>query len=93
LNRIVWTAHALANVRAIRAYIAQFNPRAADELAARLIAAGNSLEMFPHRGRIVPRTDMRELVSISPYIIRYRVLRDEVVILRVRHSARRPTNP
>lgn len=93
MNRVVWTAYALANVRAIRAYIAQFHPRAADELAARLIAAGNSLVAFPHRGRPVKKTDMRELVSVSPYIIRYRVIRDEVVILRVRHSARRPTNP
>ena len=72
-NRVVWTAFALANVRAIRTYLGQLNPRAADELAARLIAAGNSLEMFPHRGRPVRRTDMRELLSVSPYIIRYRV--------------------
>lgn len=93
MNRVVWTAFALANVRAIRAYLAQFNPRAAEELAARLVEAGNSLDTFPHRGRPVPGTSMRELLSVSPYIIRYRVVRNEVVILRVRHGARRPTNP
>ncbi len=38
--------------------------------------------------------DMRELVTTYPYIIRYRMLRDdEVHILRVRHTSRRPTNP
>jgi plasmid stabilization system protein ParE len=36
---------------------------------------------------------MREFVSVSSHIIRYRVERDEVKILRVRHSARRPTSP
>jgi toxin ParE1/3/4 len=93
LSRVVWTAHALANLRAIRIYIAQFNPRAAAELAARLIAAGNSLEHFPHRGRSVRGTTMRELLTVAPYVIRYRIAGEDVLILRVRHSARRPTNP
>ena len=35
---------------------------------------------------------MRELVSVHPYIIRYRIAGDDVVILRVRHTSRRPTN-
>ena len=35
---------------------------------------------------------MRELVTVSPYVIRYRFIGNDVVILRVRHSARRPTN-
>ena len=93
MNEAVWSATALANLRAIRAYIEQFNPRAAGELAAQLIAAGNSLVQFPHRGRVVPKTDMRELVTTYPYIIRYRVAGNVVVILRVRHTSRRPTNP
>jgi plasmid stabilization system protein ParE len=36
---------------------------------------------------------MRELISTYPYIIRYHIDGDKVVILRVRHTARRPTNP
>jgi plasmid stabilization system protein ParE len=36
---------------------------------------------------------MRELVTCYPYIIRYRVQGDIVMILRVRHTSRRPTNP
>jgi toxin ParE1/3/4 len=84
---------ALANLEAIRIYIEQFNPRAARLLADSLVTAGNSLALFPQRGRRVPGTDMRELVIADPYIIRYQVVGDVVVILRVRHSARRPTNP
>ena len=93
MNKAVWSATALANLRAIRAYLEQFNPRAAGELAAQLVATGNSLVPFPHRGRVVPNTDMRELVTTYPYIIRYRVAGDVVVILRVRHASRRPTDP
>lgn len=56
-----------------------------------LIAAGDSLANFPHRGRPVPQTEWRELVTRYPYIIRYRITRDEVRILRVRHTSRRPS--
>lgn len=38
-------------------------------------------------------TNMRELISTYPYIIRYFIDGDTVVILRVRHTSRRPTNP
>jgi plasmid stabilization system protein ParE len=36
---------------------------------------------------------MRELVSVSPSIIRYRIEGDDVIILRIRHTARRPRRP
>ena len=69
LNSVVWTARALANIQAIRDYIAQFNFAAANRLAERLIAAGNRLEMFPHRGRPVPGTTMREIVAVNPSVV------------------------
>ena len=93
MNEVVWSDTALAQLDAIGAYIEQFNPKAAAEVAAHLIEAGNSLENFPHRGRPVPGTTMRELVTAYPYIIRYRIVRETVRILRIRHTARRPTNP
>ncbi|HEX3990971.1 MAG TPA: type II toxin-antitoxin system RelE/ParE family toxin [Acetobacteraceae bacterium] len=39
----------------------------------------------------MPGTDTRELVTAYPYIIRYRIVGDQVRILRVRHTSRRPT--
>ena len=62
-------------------------------MAEALLAAGDSLINFAYRGRPVPGTQMREMVSVSPYIIRYRIAGDEVIILRVRHSSRKPTTP
>ena len=91
--QVVWTKAALRGVWRAYEYIYEFNPGAAQRMADALLAAGDSLVNFPHRGRPVRGTAMRELVFVTPYIIRYRVERDRVVILRVRHSARRPTRP
>jgi toxin ParE1/3/4 len=93
VTEVVWSDTALDQLDAVGTYIEQFNPRAAGDVATHLLAAGNSLENFPHRGRPIPGTTMRELVTAYPYVIRYRIVRDTVRILRIRHTARRPTNP
>ena len=60
----------------------------------RLLAEGDGLAAFAYRGRQVPGTELRELVAVHPYVIRYRIMRDaEVQIVRVRHASRRPTTP
>jgi addiction module RelE/StbE family toxin len=86
MARVVWTREALENVRLIRAYIDQFDPGAAQRMARRLVEAGNSLAVAPHRGRPVVG-DRRELVTIPPYVIRYRVDGETVIVGRIRHSA------
>ncbi len=93
MTPVVWTFSALADVEGIRRYIGNFNPYAARDMADRIIEAGNSLTTFPYRGRQVPGTQLRESTIARPFIIRYRVEPNRVVILRVRHGARRPTRP
>ena len=93
LTQVVWTFSALADLAGIRRYIGNFDPYAARDMADRIIEAGNRLAAFPYRGRQVPGTQLRETTIVRPYIIRYRVDRDRVLILRVRHGARRPTRP
>jgi len=61
-------------------------------MADTLYEAGRGLAVFPYRGRPVAGTMMRELI-VRPYIIRYVVEGARVLIVRVRHGARRPTNP
>ena len=90
MTLVVWTKSALADVRHIRRYIADFNPYAARDMADRILEAGNSLSLFPYRGRSVPNTELRETTLARPYIVRYRIDRDCVFILRVRHSSRLP---
>jgi toxin ParE1/3/4 len=86
---IVWARAALADVQRIRIYISGFNPYAASDMAEHIIQAGNGLATFPFRGRAVPNGRLREITVAPPYIIRYRVEPERVVILRVRHGARR----
>ncbi len=76
-------------MRGIRDYIGQFNPSAASRLAGRLVATAESLAEFSERGRPIGG-NRREMVVVWPYVIRYRVDADRVVILRIRHGAQKP---
>ncbi|MCB8878917.1 type II toxin-antitoxin system RelE/ParE family toxin [Acidisoma cellulosilytica] len=91
--RVIWTDAALRGVSRAYDYLIEFNPYAAQHLAEGLLRTGETLSHFPHRGRPVTGTALREIVVTHPYILRYRVQSDEVVILRVRHASRKPTTP
>jgi toxin ParE1/3/4 len=86
---IIWSDEALENLDHIAAYIELFDPEAAARLANRLVAVADSLAEFPSRGRQSSR-GTREISTLSPYILRYRILSGSVEIIRVRHSARLP---
>jgi toxin ParE1/3/4 len=87
LREIVWTEEAVAHLAAIVDYLTAFNPAAAQRLGERLIAVADSLGEFSERGRDAGG-GLREMTTIRPYILRYRVESDRVVILRIRHAAR-----
>ena len=78
------------DIIAIRDYIGQFSPLAAQRMAIRLRQAGESLRDFPNRGRPISK-GRRELTIVRPYIIRYRVDGERVGVISVRHGARRPS--
>ncbi|PKP99316.1 MAG: addiction module toxin RelE [Alphaproteobacteria bacterium HGW-Alphaproteobacteria-15] len=86
--QVVWTQRALVRLRLIRAYIEQFDPDAAERLAARLIEAGDSLRAFPNRGRPA-KSGRRELATVPPYVIRYRVEGQFVIIGDIKHGRQR----
>ncbi len=89
---VTWSASALRQIDRIFDYLDELNPQAAEQVSIGLVAAGDNLATFPHRGRPVQGTRLRELVTAYPYILRYRITRDGTVrILRVRHASRRPT--
>ncbi|MDO6416328.1 type II toxin-antitoxin system RelE/ParE family toxin [Sphingomonas sp. BIUV-7] len=86
--KVIWSDRAIFNLNEIFHFIRSDDPAAADQTAANLMAAAHSLEIFPNRGRPV-RAKIRELVTVRPYIIRYRLEDDAIRILFVRHAAQR----
>ena len=85
---VTWAPQAIGDVARITQYIAAENPVAAARVARELLIAGDSLVMFPRRGRPSSLLGRRELVAVWPYVIVYRLLADDSVdILRVWHAA------
>lgn len=86
--KLVWSALARDDRRAIFAYIEADNPRAAVEIDLRLEDAVKRLEDYPNIGRLGRVDGTRELVVAgTPYIIPYQLFDDRVRLLRVLHGA------
>ena len=88
---IVWSPVAIDDLAALRAYIAEDNPAAAERIALRILYAIDELLAAQARsgrpGR-VPGT--RELVvTRTPYIVPYRIRQNRIEVLRIYHGARR----
>ncbi|AWK87393.1 type II toxin-antitoxin system RelE/ParE family toxin [Azospirillum thermophilum] len=85
--RIVVTRAAQRDLATIRAYIGERNPAAASRIAVQILSACDRLEYLPERGRpgLVPGT--REIMTIWPYVIVYRITPAAVEILRIWHGA------
>ncbi len=94
--KIIWTEPALADLEAIRDYIATANPEAAERIGWDIIRHVELLGSFPHIGPIYPRGSKgttREIIS-GNYRIFYRVIepQKEVQVLTIWHGARDEPN-
>ena len=90
--KVRYTPRAIADIEDIHAYIADRNPQASVAVVARIKQAIEGLGDFPGMGRMTERGNVRVLpVGRYPYLIFYRigVAVDEIVIIHVRHGARR----
>lgn len=86
--RVRWTRRALREQDQAFEWIVKKDPRAAREVIERTYAAARLLADNPRMGRPGRINGTRELVvSRTPYIIVYRVARDDVEILAVIHQA------
>ncbi len=81
--RVVRSAPAHRGRDAIRAYLRAFDTVAARRAAQALLLAGDSLALFPLRGRVDAAPGTRELVAVQPYVFVHEVTDDGVVILAV----------
>jgi toxin ParE1/3/4 len=88
--KLWWLDEAVADLVAIRDYVTNDSPDAAQEVAARIIAAAQLLADYPAAGRPGRVPNTRELsITGTPYFIPYAVRSDRIEILRVLHGARR----
>jgi toxin ParE1/3/4 len=87
----LWSPEAVADLAALRAYIAQDDPAAAQRVALHIIRNVETLlPSSPEMGRPGRVSGTRELViPRTPYIVPYRLVRNTIQVLRVFHGARR----
>ena len=71
--------------------VASQSPAGAANIRERLRETLIRLGSYPRLGRLTDRNDVRRLlISPYPYFIDYRIVKDEVIVTRFRHAARRP---
>lgn len=86
---VYWTPSARNDLIEIFEHIQRDDPRAASGLVDRFDAAVSRLSEHPGLGRPGRVSGTRELIiPRMPYVVAYRVVGDDVQVLRVLHGAR-----
>jgi plasmid stabilization system protein ParE len=89
--KLIVSRAALADLDRLRDFLSGKNPGAARRAVASLVAAMESLDLSPDRGRPSVLSGARELIvpfGRSAYVVRYmhREQFDEIVVLRIWHG-------
>lgn len=89
MAQIVYTRNAIANLDRLHDFLAEKNREAARRAVATILAKLQTLERFPRLGPVdLEQPDVRQLFmpfGAAGYVARYRVVRDSVVVLAIRH--------
>ena len=87
----VWSPEAIDDLAALRAFIEEDDPAAAQRIALRIVHAVEVLlPENPQMGRPGRVPGTRELViPPTPFIVPYRLRRNRIQVLRVFHGMRR----
>jgi len=90
--KVRYTRRALRNLREIVSFIATDNPDAADRVRRTILNTIDLVSTRPHVGiRNARAPELRSLlVPRYPYRVHYALRGDEVWIIHIRHTARRP---
>jgi toxin ParE1/3/4 len=89
-KKIRWLHLALSDLDELMDYIAQDNPEAATKVAGKIWESTRMLSNHPAMGKAGRVPGTREMVVTgTSYIVPYRVVANEVQILRVLHGAKK----
>jgi toxin ParE1/3/4 len=89
--RLRYTKRAAGQIDKALDYVEERSPQGAAHVRERLLAVVTLLQLHPHAGHATSRPGVRRFgLAPYPYFIDYRVVGDDLIIMRFRHSARRP---
>lgn len=89
--KLRYSRRALAELNAILSDFVGKDPAAAERFGARVNQIGERIGQFPHGYQeVAERPGVRRVPMVRyPYLIFYKVLDDEAVVLRIIHGARK----
>jgi addiction module RelE/StbE family toxin len=91
---VIYAPRALRDLEGIAAYLVERNPASATHVLGAIKSSIDTLSFFPLIGRLVDDAGHRRVPVLRfPYVIFYRVSSDELLILHIRHTSRRPLDP
>jgi len=90
----VYAPRALRDLEAIAEYLSERSPSGAANVMDAIKSSIDALTAFPKIGPTIDDAGHRRLSVLRfPYVIFYRLAEDEILILHIRHTSRRPINP
>lgn len=90
-RRLRFDQRAVQDLADIRGYLLERSVTGADNVRTHIAATLEALIHFPHIGRATDHPSVRVLpLKRYPYLLFYTVTDDEVIVLHIRHGARRP---
>ena len=89
--KLRYSRRALAELDAILSDLGSMNPAAAHRFEARIFQIGERIRQFPYGFQeVAERPGVRRVPLVRyPYLIFYKMLGDEAVVLRIVHGARK----
>jgi toxin ParE1/3/4 len=91
---IVYAPRAMRDLTGIAAYLTERSPSGAFNVLSAVKSRIDALAFYPHIGPIVDDVGHRRLPLLHyPYVIFYRIAGEDILILHIRHTSRRPIDP
>jgi toxin ParE1/3/4 len=91
--KLRYTKRAAQQIDKALDYVAERSPQGAAHVRERILAVGTLLQLHPYAGHATSRAGVRRFaLAPYPYLIDYRVVGDELIVMRLRHTAQRPTD-
>ncbi|WP_418791919.1 type II toxin-antitoxin system RelE/ParE family toxin [Phosphitispora sp. TUW77] len=93
-NNVKYTPAAVDDMDEIFSYISEDNATAAESLLNKLNAEVSKLADFPNMGSVLSEEEFTlinrgyRFIVVSPYLVFYRIIKDNIVIHRILHSRR-----